>query len=397
MLTPAAQAALAGRAAHVFLPLPFWGRGPMETCYNICRHWPGLGLPTQVRTALAGRDDPGRLLAPAVPRALPRVLGARLMARPGLAAWLMRRAEARGLAQVRPGDLCYFWPGASLPAMRAARQRGGVVVVEFINTHVAWAQAVLAAECARIGAPAYDHITPAALDEEAARLELADFVFSPGPLVGPSIRQCWPGAVRILETSYGAPVPSVLAPRPDAVPGAPVRFLFVGTAGIRKGVHLLLEAWRARDFAGELVIAGGVEPWLAGRLAGLEDRSVRLTGFVSDVAALYAGADVFVFPSLEEGGPQVTYEAAAHGLPLVVTEVGGGRIAADGRNALVVPPGDAMALRAAMARLAGDAALRARLGAAARADAPRFDWPVVARERLELLAAALAEGKGAGA
>ena len=44
--------------------------------------------------------------------------------------------------------------------------------------------------------------------------------------------------------------------------------------------------------------------------------------FVADVRALYRTADVFVFPSLEEGGPQVTYEACGCGLPVITTPMG---------------------------------------------------------------------------
>ena len=101
-------------------------------------------------------------------------------------------------------------------------------------------------------------------------------------------------------------------------------------------------------------------------------------------------ADAFVFPSLEEGGPQVTYEAAGHALPLVVTPMGGGRIA-DDSNAIIIEPGDADALATALTRLAQDGDLRSRLGAAARMAAPQYDWRAVARQRLTGLMDAVRE------
>ena len=63
-------------------------------------------------------------------------------------------------------------------------------------------------------------------------------------------------------------------------------------------------------------------------------------------------------------------EAMAYGRPVVATAVGGLVDAIeDGETGLLVPPGDAAALRAALERLLGDADLRARLGIAARAHA----------------------------
>jgi glycosyltransferase involved in cell wall biosynthesis len=103
--------------------------------------------------------------------------------------------------------------------------------------------------------------------------------------------------------------------------------------------------------------------------------------------------DAFVFPSLEEGGPQVTYEAAAYGLPLIVTPMGGGWIAKDaskdgaknGANALVVPPADTGALTEALIRLHEDDDLCRALGAQALADAPCYGWDQVADRRRRAL------------
>ena len=70
------------------------------------------------------------------------------------------------------------------------------------------------------------------------------------------------------------------------------------------------------------------------------------------------------------------------GIPDVVT---------DGTNGVLVPPGDVAALRAALARLAADGALRARLGAAARETAMRrHGWDTAARQFEECYAEAAA-------
>ena len=86
----------------------------------------------------------------------------------------------------------------------------------------------------------------------------------------------------------------------------------------------------------------------------------------------YERAAVVVVPSRREGYGVVAREAMAWGRPVVASAVGGLRDAVeDGVTGLLVPPRDVAALRGALERLLGDAALRARLGAAAREKARR--------------------------
>lgn len=328
-------------------------------------------------------------MAPALPALLPLPLRRRLASQTRLIPFLKRRSMARAVAAVRPGDICYFWPGAPLDAMEQARARGGRIVLEFINTHVAYAKALLDAECDRIGAPRYPKFTPAALQYEADRIGLADAIFAPGPFVERSIRETAPFVPHILPESYGAYLPSDLPQRMGAK-DRPVRFLFVGSVGLRKGAHILMEAWRRAALPAELWIAGSVEKPLVA--SGLQDKllgeipdNVRFLGHVSDMGAVYREADVFVFPSLEEGGPQVTYEAAAHGLPLIVTQMGGGWIAKDGSNAVVIPPADVDALAAALTQLHASEDQRLSFGAQALADAPYYAWDRVADRRRKTL------------
>ena len=101
--------------------------------------------------------------------------------------------------------------------------------------------------------------------------------------------------------------------------------------------------------------------------------------------ALFASVDVVVLPSYREGLPKGLIEAAACALPLVTTDVPGCReVVSDGVDGLLVPPRDAVALARAIARLADDPELAARLGAAAREKAlSQFDERIVIRRTLE--------------
>ncbi len=90
-------------------------------------------------------------------------------------------------------------------------------------------------------------------------------------------------------------------------------------------------------------------------------------GAVGDIAQLWRDTAIAVLPSYREGLPKALLEAAAAGRPMVATDVPGCReIVRHQETGLLVPPRDPVALADALARLAGDAALRRRLGAAAR-------------------------------
>lgn len=153
-----------------------------------------------------------------------------------------------------------------------------------------------------------------------------------------------------------------------------VRILFLGQLGPRKGVPELLQAladpalphtgWTA-TLAGD----GPVDQYRAeaARL-GLGSR-VHLTGWVDAdrAAALRAQADILVLPSHAEGFAMAVLEGLAQGLAVVTTPVGAhDEVLIDGRNSLLVPPGNAGALANALDRLIRDPALRARIGAEGR-------------------------------
>ncbi|MFN7955129.1 MAG: glycosyltransferase [bacterium] len=99
---------------------------------------------------------------------------------------------------------------------------------------------------------------------------------------------------------------------------------------------------------------------------GLDARLV-LEGFRDDYRTVIGVSDVFVLPSLYDTLPSIVIEAMGMGVPVVATRVGGvPEQVEDGVTGILVPPGDAAALREAITRLARDPGLRARMGVAAR-------------------------------
>ena len=109
------------------------------------------------------------------------------------------------------------------------------------------------------------------------------------------------------------------------------------------------------------------------RARGVSSR-VHFLGARRDLGDLLGAMDVFVLPSLWEGLPLSLVLAMGAGVPVVSTTVAGiPEVVDHGRTGFLVPPGDAVALGSALANVLGDAALRARVGAAGRAAVlPRF-------------------------
>ncbi len=90
--------------------------------------------------------------------------------------------------------------------------------------------------------------------------------------------------------------------------------------------------------------------------------SVTLTGQQDSAARYYAIADIAVLPSVTEGSSNALLEAMATGVPVVATAVGGTpEIVTHEESALLVTPGNAAEMGAAISRLATDAELGARL------------------------------------
>jgi glycogen synthase len=172
------------------------------------------------------------------------------------------------------------------------------------------------------------------------------------------------------------PVEARVVAREQAGFALPERFLlFVGKLEANKGAHLLVPAVAAARTGLPLVILG--EGALAQSLkheATLRDVPLAMRGWASreDVLRALARATALVFPSLwPEPLSRVLLEALALGTPVAAMDTGGTReILEEGTSGLLV--GDAAALADAVARLAGDPSLRARISEGARVRARAF-------------------------
>lgn len=296
----------------------------------------------------------------------------------------------RYLDGIEDGDIAYLWPSVPVSVYERLARRGVTIVTESVNTRMATAKPVLDAAYAALGLPPAHGITERRIAIQNLRQVLCTAIFAPSPATEHAFDGT-PVADRIIPASYGTWVPAALPGRPARPEGAPVVFVFVGSVCVRKGAHLLLDAWRRPPPGAVLRLVGDIEPAIRARFADVLDApTVSLAGYSHDVAGELSRADVAVLPSLEEGDPISTYEAAAHGLPVIASPAGAGRIGAETGAVEIIDPDDPDGLRDTLGLYAADADLRRIRGAAARQAALAYDWSRVGPERFDKLFAFLA-------
>jgi len=153
----------------------------------------------------------------------------------------------------------------------------------------------------------------------------------------------------------------------------------VGRLARQKGLSFLVEAMaRLVDIPDLCLVIVGEGPereaieTLAGKL-NLSKR-IKLVGFQEDVRPWIAMADVFVIPSLYEGGPITLFEAMRLSRAIVSTPVGlAPEAIADGRNGILIPPSNPTALAGALEKILRNDTLAKSLGAAAFASSGEWD------------------------
>jgi len=386
--------ARAGRLARLYTDVHARSAWP----FRLLEHAPAGALPGPL-ARLAGRRLPPELagLTSSLPWAtLSEMLVRKLRTRGGLLAVPGVEARLRALARARAfdgADGLYVLSNGDLELVREAKARGLFVAYEqIINPHVG---RILRAERA-------DHpgLEPQDSEEEVEGglrrdeevWRLADVVLGASDFVKGEVLEHGVPDEKVHVVPYGLKEEWLgVTPRP--VPG---RILFVGSVGLRKGVHVLgamARELRRRGVPHEIRIVGPIEvaasreAWLR-KLASPEFEGVTYVGQVprTQVRAEFEQADVFVLPTLSDSFALVHLEAMACGVPVVTTPSCGSTVR-DGVDGFVVPTGDPAALADGVEALLSDRVLRASLSAHARKRAATFTWGAFSKRLLTALSA----------
>jgi glycosyltransferase involved in cell wall biosynthesis len=206
-------------------------------------------------------------------------------------------------------------------------------------------------------------------------LSLADLILAPSPFVRDDLLRRGIPPDRLVLLPYGVDVDRFSPCERDNRPG-PIRLLYVGQVGYRKGLPYIAEALRRLEMdPSSFRVVGPVV-----KQSRILERRLHDVDYVGKVqhgqlTAQYHEADVFLLPSLSEGMGLVVLEAMATGLPVVVTrESGYDGVVRDGVEGFIVSARDSEAIARRLEILAADGDLRARMGRAARRRAEEFSW-----------------------
>ncbi len=170
--------------------------------------------------------------------------------------------------------------------------------------------------------------------------------------------------------------------------------IFVARLVEQKGAKLILQAMSGiagrlqRPIKLEIIGKGPEEESLKSIVEDLGlNEMVCFSGWLerSGVADRMRHSDVFVFPSYEEGMPNVVLEAMACGLPIITTDIYAIRgLVEDGVNGILIPPGDAQALGEAIVALGSDPVMAQAMGQESLEIVKQYDWMKSAEAYLRL-------------
>lgn len=180
--------------------------------------------------------------------------------------------------------------------------------------------------------------------------ELADVVIANSEFTKSSYAAAGLDVEKVRVVPYGAP-PITSEVSLGSSQTEPLRFLWAGTFGVRKGAHYLLKAWQKLqpNSSASLDVYGALE--LPSALVNDLPKEIKISGTVPhrELYELYRQADVLVFPTLCDGFGMVVTEAFAQGLPVITTNrAGAADLVKHGVNGLIIPAGDVDALAEAL-------------------------------------------------
>jgi len=268
-------------------------------------------------------------------------------------------------------DVFQGWNSQALRSIKAAKKIGAAAIVDSGSNHRFFREELLEEEYRRFG-------LEISRDPEYARrsvleeLDLADHIFVVTDFAKETYVRAGIDAGKISVLGRGADLARF---SPGAEKDNVFRVLFAGRIGIRKGVQYLLDAWKGLDLKNaELVLMGSVDHNFRNMVSHYSDLgNVVFTGFLKNPEAVFKKASIFAFPSLEEGGAKVTYEAMASGLPLIATE-NSGSVMRDGIDGFLVPIRDSRALGEKIRYFYENRAEIKRMGINAAEQVKQYTW-----------------------
>lgn len=288
--------------------------------------------------------------------------------------WLM---STMAHASHRPSVAAvHSYEDASLWSFQAAKKQGKACIYDLpIGYYPAWEQ-----KQAELVRNYSDWLPPGGLgagryvrrEQKIQEMELADLVLVPSTFVQRTVEQFVQKSVALCP--YGVDS-DFWCPGEGRKTDGILRFIYAGQCSLRKGIPILLEAWKAAGLKDARLDLIGSWQFSESKLKDLPE-GVTFTGQVSaiELRARYQAADVFVFPSFFEGFGLVILEAMACGLPVIATEATAGPDVLVGSTGRIFSSGDTDALADLLCWFSDQRDQLPAMKIAARKSAATFGW-----------------------
>lgn len=293
-------------------------------------------------------------------------------------------AVARRLVslQARHGaNTVYAYEDGALATFKQAKKLGMQCIYDLPIAYWETGRYLMQEEAARL--PQWAPTLGGGIQDSAAKLarktqelELADVVVTPSLFVRDSLPS-WAQAKPAIMVPFGSPASATSAlPTAAQRAGRPLRVLFVGALGQRKGLGDLMAAVKLLNRSDlELVLLGTP-------LAPLEFYRQQLPQLTYEpgrphdqVLALMRTCDVFCLPSIVEGRALVMQEAMSQGLPLLITpNTGGEDLIEEGRTGFLVPIRSPEAIAEKLTWFLDNRTAIPEMGRLAQQLAARYTW-----------------------
>jgi glycosyltransferase involved in cell wall biosynthesis len=222
-------------------------------------------------------------------------------------------------------------------------------------------------------------------ERKTQEMELADVVVGPGDFVLNSLPE-WARKKKLIMSPFGSPQNEYQPQdRAESRSGRPLRVLFVGSMGQRKGLGDLFTAIKLLNRKDvELIVLGSL-------LAPLEFYKNQFSNFIYEtgrpndqVLALMRSCDVFCLPSIVEGRALVMQESMSQGLPLIITpNTGGSDLIIEGETGFLIPIRNPAAIAEKISWFADNRDRIPAMGENAREHAARYTWANYAKQIID--------------
>ncbi len=339
-------------------------------------------LPRDLRNLLGRRLlptelDTGMVHSISLPEILKEVLVRTHVASIGRSTWISCSSfDIIASLRVAPCDIFHFMCSEGLYSATKAKASGACLVCDARTEHPDFQQEILDSENSRLEFP-QEVVTRPYVGRMRAEIDIADYLIVPSLFAKRSYVDRGFSADRIIVLPYGVDT-NKYSPSPQTAKRFVV--LFLGQVIARKGVHYLVEAFKAAHLSNaELRLVGRVGPEMRAYVTRWtrEVKNLRVVGPVSQEGLIgeYQRASVLVMPSLADAFPLACLEALACGTPIIVSDnVGTKQLVEDGVTGFVVPIRDAKAISERLVLLYRNESLRQQFAASSRDIALRHSW-----------------------